>query len=89
LNQGALLGQELQFWLLDGEPWAVYRTLIDLVDCDDDERVAAAGRAVSEHRLVKMDLQRFESRWLLGKAKGHSHVVAEEGHYFLDSPGAG
>jgi hypothetical protein len=54
LNQGASLGEELRGWLLDGEPWVVYRTLVDILDCDDDdERVVAARKAVFEHRLVK------------------------------------
>ena len=41
-------------WLLAGEPWVVYRTLIDLLNKDEEKpEVATARKAVAEHPLVK------------------------------------
>jgi len=41
-------------WLLAGEPWVVYRTLVDLLDKDEKEMtVAAAKGSISEHPFVK------------------------------------
>jgi len=49
-----LLKEELIEWLLAGEPWVVYRTLIDLLDKDEKEKVVIKARtAVPEHTLVK------------------------------------
>jgi len=49
-----LLKEELIEWLLAGEPWVVYRTLIDLLDNDEKEKaVTKAQAAIAEHPLVK------------------------------------
>lgn len=49
-----LLTGELLDWLLGGEPWVVYRTLLDLVGRDErDEEVVKARVAISSHPLVK------------------------------------
>jgi hypothetical protein len=49
-----LLKEELSKWLLAGEPWVVYRTLIDLLDKDGrDKAVVAAKKAVPQHPLIK------------------------------------
>ena len=51
---GALLKGELLEWLLEGEPWVVYRTLVDLLCRDErDEEVVKARVAISNHPLVK------------------------------------
>ena len=50
----ALLKRELLDWLLEGEPWVVYRTLVDLLCRDErDEEVVKARVAISNHPLVK------------------------------------
>jgi len=47
------LKNELVQWLLAGQPWVVYRTLIDLVDREDsDSSVLAARKAIRQHRHV-------------------------------------
>jgi len=49
-----LLKEELIEWLLAGEPWVVYRTLIDLLDKDEKEKAVTKARAaIAEHPLVK------------------------------------
>ena len=54
LSFKALLKEELVEWLLAGEPWIVYRTLIDLLDKDEkDEAVVAARMAVPKHPLIE------------------------------------
>ncbi len=50
--------EKLLEWLLAGEPWVAYRTLIDLLEMDDRDRaVAAAKRAVQQHSSVKRIFQ--------------------------------
>jgi len=54
LNWKTLLKEELQEWLLAGEPWIVYRTLIDLLDKDEKgKKVIAARMAIPDHPHVK------------------------------------
>jgi len=49
-----LLKEELIEWLFAGEPWVVYRTLIDLLDKDEKEKAVIKARtSVPEHALVK------------------------------------
>jgi hypothetical protein len=49
-----LLKKELIQWLLEGEPWATYRTLTDLLDKDEhDEPVLTARKATSEHLFIR------------------------------------
>lgn len=46
-------------WLLDGEPFVKYRTLIDLSDREgSDEEVVATRRLVPKHRLIKQILDK-------------------------------
>jgi hypothetical protein len=46
-------------WLLEGEPWIRYRTLVDLLDkAEGDKEVRAAKRAAAEHELVQAVLER-------------------------------
>jgi hypothetical protein len=54
LNWKMLLREELVKWLLDGEPWTVYRTLTDLLDKEDeDSAVITAKTAISNHPFIK------------------------------------
>jgi hypothetical protein len=54
LNWKKLLNEELEDWLLSGEPWIVYRTLTDLLDKDEeDELVVTTRMAIPKHPLVK------------------------------------
>jgi len=54
LKWKTLLKDELVEWLLAGEPWVVYRTLIDLLDKDEkDSVVMTAKKAIPEHPFVK------------------------------------
>lgn len=49
-----LLDDKLIRWLLDGEPWVVYRTLVDLMDKDEnDGLVVKMKMAISQHPLIK------------------------------------
>jgi len=49
-----LLKEDLMEWLLTGEPWTAYRTLTDLLDKDEkDKVVTTAKKAIAEHPLVK------------------------------------
>jgi hypothetical protein len=51
---GALLKVELLEWLLEGEPWVVYRALVDLLGRNErDEEVVKARTAFSNHPLVR------------------------------------
>jgi hypothetical protein len=46
--------EELIQWLLAGEPWIVYRTLIDLLDKgEEDKPVATAKMAISKHPSIR------------------------------------
>lgn len=49
-----LLRKDLIEWLLNGEPWIIYRTLTDLLEKDKkNEAVLAARTAIPRHPLVK------------------------------------
>jgi len=49
-----LRGDNKISWLLEGNPWIVYRTLTDLLDKkEDEEEVIAARIAVAKHQLVQ------------------------------------
>jgi len=49
-----LVKEGLIEWLLGGEPWVVYRTLVDLLDKDEKEKAVTKARAaVPEHTLIK------------------------------------
>lgn len=61
---------ELLRWLLDGEPWVIYRTLKDLLNQDESQAdVAAARQAVSKHKLITAILDRQHSQGYWGKPK--------------------
>jgi hypothetical protein len=54
LKWETLLKEELLEWLLTGEPWVVYRTLVDLLDKDEqDEAVLTAKKSIPQHSLIK------------------------------------
>jgi prenyltransferase beta subunit len=49
-----LLREEPVHWLLEGEPWIVYRTLTDLLDKDEKDKKAMTARmAITKHPLIK------------------------------------
>lgn len=53
-------------WLLSGEPFVKYRTLIDLLGREEgDQEVVATKRLISEHRLIKQifDKQNRDGYW--------------------------
>jgi hypothetical protein len=53
-NYKKLLKPESTDWLLDGEPWVRYRTLVDLLDKEEsDKEVIRAKEEISEHPLIK------------------------------------
>lgn len=65
-----MVESDLLQWLLDGEPWVVYRTLRDLLGRDDvDADVLAAQRAISTHRLIERIFRRQNSRGYWGRPK--------------------
>ncbi len=46
-------------WLLGGEPFVKYRTLVDLLDKEEnDKEVIASKKSVREHKLVKKNFER-------------------------------
>lgn len=54
MNWKTLLKGDLMDWLIGGEPWVVYRTLIDLLDKDEmDGAVSKAKMAIPAHPLIK------------------------------------
>lgn len=54
LNPKGLLKEDLLSWLLPGEPWTVYRTLTDLLDRNEKDKVVEAARAaVPGHPSVR------------------------------------
>ena len=49
-----MLNQDTIDWLLEGEPWVKYRTLVDLLDKNEnDKEVIRAKKEISEHSLIK------------------------------------
>jgi hypothetical protein len=53
-NEMKLLYQDSIDWLLEGEPWVRYRTLVDLLDkSKNDKEVIKAKKEISEHALIK------------------------------------
>lgn len=70
MNWEAPLNQELLDWLLAGEPWVVYRTLVDLLDrSGKDEAVVAARRAIPKHPLVKKIFEGLNEDGYWGRPK--------------------
>ena len=57
-------------WLLAGEPWVVYRALIDLLDKDEkDKAVTTAEMAITEHPLVKKIFEGLNEDGYWGRPK--------------------
>ena len=57
-------------WLLSGEPWVVYRTLVDLLDGDlEEDRVASAGKGVAKHGLIRRIFSRLNPEGYWGGPK--------------------
>jgi hypothetical protein len=70
LNREALLKQELLDWLLAGQPWVVYRTLVDLLDrSEEDQAVVAARTTIPEHPLVKKIFEGLNEDGYWGRPK--------------------
>ncbi len=70
LNPENLLKKELIAWLLEGDPWVVYRTLIDLLDKDKtDDAVVATKKAVNQHRLIRKIFSDLNDGGYWGKPK--------------------
>lgn len=54
VDWNTLLTEDLQQWLLDGEPWTLYRTLTWLLGRgEDDESVFSAKTEIPNHPLIK------------------------------------
>lgn len=52
-NWKKLLNQDCSKWLLEGEPWVRYRTLVDLLDkTENDKEVIKAKKEISKHPLI-------------------------------------
>jgi len=64
------LKKDVLQWLLDGEPWVVYRTLTWLLDkSDEDNSVAAARAAIPNHPLIKKIFASLNKDGYWGKPK--------------------
>ena len=65
-----LLKEELVKWLFDGEPWVVYRALLDLFDdVERHEEVIKARNAIPDHPLVKKIFRGLNEDGYWGKPK--------------------
>ncbi len=54
-----MLNQDCTNWLLQGEPWVRYQTLVDLLDSNEnDKEVIKAKKEISEHPLIKKIFQK-------------------------------
>jgi len=70
LSWKTLLTEDLKEWLLAGEPWVVYRTLIDLVDMGEtDKAVVTAKMAIPEHSAIKKIFKGLNKDGYWGKPK--------------------
>jgi hypothetical protein len=79
LNWKALLKDDLVNWLLSGDPWVVYRTLIDLLERDEgDKRALAARMSIAEHPLIEKIFEGINQYGYWGGPKDISYLVAEE-----------
>ena len=61
-----IIREQIIKWLLQGEPWVRYRTLIDILNEDKNSaKVVAAKRAILEHKLIKkiFDKQNENGYW--------------------------
>ena len=58
-NWKKLLNQDPTNWLLEGAPWVRYRTLVDLLDKNEnDKEVIKAKRDISKHPLIENILKK-------------------------------
>lgn len=89
------INPDLINWLLEGEPWVVYRTRLDLLgDCMDDPQVLAARQAMLEHPWMLELLARLKD-WPAPtlnshKSAGHPlHILAflADIGFIVDDPG--
>jgi hypothetical protein len=65
-----LLNEELVEWLLNGEPWIVYRTLTDLLDrSENDKAVVKARTAISRHPSIEKIFKGLNEDGYWGKPK--------------------
>jgi prenyltransferase beta subunit len=70
LNWKTLLKEELVEWLLAGEPWVVYRTLTDLMDEEDKDKVVATARmAIPKHHLIRKIFEGLNENGYWGRPK--------------------
>lgn len=54
LSQEMAIENDLAHWLLEGDPWVVYRTLTWLLDSDENSTASRKARAaIQEHPLIK------------------------------------
>lgn len=54
MSRKMAIDKDLAHWLLDGEPWVVYRTLMWLMDSDENSTVSREARAaIPKHPLIK------------------------------------
>jgi len=70
MNWKTLLNEGLVEWLLDGEPWVVYRTLTDLLDKDEKDKVVTTMKmATPKHPLIEKIFKGLNEDGYWGKPK--------------------
>lgn len=70
LNLENMLKKELIAWLLEGDPWVVYRTLIDLLEKDEtDDAVVEARKAINQHPLIRKIFSDLNDEGYWGKPR--------------------
>lgn len=70
MDSKTLLNNDILRWLLDGEPWVVYRTLTWLLDKKEkDSSVSVAREAIPKHPLMKKIFARINEDGYWGKPK--------------------
>jgi len=69
-NWTKLLNQDATNWLLEGEPWVRYRTLVDLLDKNEnDKEVNKAKKEISGHPLIKKIFKKQNKKGYWGVPK--------------------
>lgn len=70
LNWRTLPSEEQMKWLLEGEPWVVYRTLTDLLEKEEkDNLVVRMKNAVAKHPLIRNIFERLNENGYWGRPK--------------------
>jgi len=70
LSGKTLQEKEVVKWLLAGEPWIVYRTMIDLLDkAEEDQIVTTARMAIPKHPLIRKIFEGLNKDGYWGKPK--------------------